>query len=296
MKRIFIAILICYGMLAEAGGFTVKNGGGLSEFNLEYAVIYSRGLLNSCYTQKVCQLSNGELKLAKLILNSDPFRLFFVSHSEFIKNSAKNIDPIFKWTSSTTVDVNQEAIYPNDEPLSVQQALFLILQFTAKSYANNKLAHSLAIKVSHSSDLQSDQWSLKSYGYIDLGLLLFTSNKDTQFNFYGGGKPYSLKTELMSALNCPVGMRPSRIEALDHFHWLDIKRTSLNEFILPFSGQIYYRCSNATQTISFQAEIQGELGLKLPKATVQDFLNGKSLEVIELQKSQFNLYLIRQTL
>ncbi len=295
MKKVILIFLIsCHVLPSNAGGFTVKNGGGLSEFNLEYAVHYSKDLLQVCVTTQICGLSTQEMVIAKTILAAPPLNLVFVSRVEFNKNKSNELDPILRRSSPTTVQVNQEMLYPNEEPISLQQAVVYILRFTAQPYATTTSVSLFSEKVTQSSQFQSEQWSLRNFGYLNLGLALIHFNNDTQLYFHGGGSPYQLSDDLSRALSCPIETTGSRVVEFNDFHWLDLNKITINEFTLPLTAQIRYECMSKRQTLTFLAELEGELWLKLPSGSVIDFQNGKQFLNLNLQKTEFHLYMTHQ--
>lgn len=269
--------------LYAGGGFTVGNGGGLAEFNFEYAALKLPSILQSCLKDARCNLTSNEKNTAMQILGFNQQKLVFKKEREFSQTPSRGkFQNLLKWEGPATIAVNQDELYPSGQPLTVVHGLAALLVLQGDTLTNSTSGRAFADKVLTNSNAITESLSMKSFGYNENGFTFVRLPSSTALVFQDDLRAHSLTSEIEKALLCPSDKQSPRFIAVENLSWGDAKAESLEKVTLSMKSKVYYQCLSGGAASNYSANLEVSVGLRILAGTSQQFMNGVSSVRFEL--------------
>jgi hypothetical protein len=285
MKIFFMSfILFTASCVTFAGGFTVRNGGGLAEFNFEFAALQTPALLQKCLSQLVCELTPQERDLATRLLQMKPLKLIFLTEV--------GLPGVLRWQDETSVVVNQARLYPQDQPFSTAQAAIALITLRAQSLGANASSLPFAQKVVEAANVAAETLSMKSFGYVEKGFSFVRLHSEKLFIFQDDAGTKTLTQSLEKALECPEASAKAQFQSVEHLSWGDLHGIARDRVTIQSRSQVHYRCGMGSVQKNYVADLETTLELKLTAGTATDFENGAPQVRFEMNTVGFELSLI----
>jgi hypothetical protein len=284
MKKIFLLISLI-SSLTFAGGFTVRNGGGLAEFNFEYALLQSPSLLKNCLVEGICHLTPKELILIQKTLKLPAASLLFVTQDEFTAaGSVITVNDILKWRADSVILVNKETLYPHDQALTVNEAMKLLLTLEIQKVDAASVSATAVQKILAGSQVISESLSMKSFGYIDNGFTFAHLQSESLLVFQDDAGAQKLNSVLEKNLECSSPQVRAQLKSLEKLRWGDLHVQGDHDLQVSASAQVHYHCADEKNHV---ANLDITLDLKITEGLSQDFENGDSKVRFEMKEASF---------
>lgn len=273
---------------AFAGGYTQHLGVGISESNFQYGFIKANVLLQSCVTQPVCGLTSTEIQLASKLVAVQAQKIIFVSNADFERTTARvQFRDFLKAPDASVVVVNQEKLYPNEEPLTVLHALGALIMMEAQAMTDEASAHAFTNKILLSAGFVGDTLNLKTNGFIDRGLNFSRVRNEALITFQDDVSAKPLTAQLEKSLPCPSSTAVAILGIVEGLTWGEVKTLSTKQVGLTAVSRVHYSCAEGAGVRNYAANVEAVFTLNLITGSTLDFTNGDARVHFEMISAQF---------
>lgn len=278
--RLFIAVFLNIFFLLSSlnvfsAGFTVRNGAGLAEFNVEYGSLQLPQLLRFCVEQGSCDLTVQEKSLARQLSVLEPSTVEFLDDRSYDKIVAlSEVNGTFKINTQGAIFVKQSALYPEHEPISSFESMTALIELLASTKIQAGPAAVFAQKIMSGSQMISENLSMKSFGIPESGFsFLKLSDKPVLF-FRDSERSLLLTPGLEQALECPQGT--ATLQQISKMKWSSYQpEASGANAKLYVASKVEYLCPENGGLTLYQADLSTQLVLTVLNGEGKDILNGK---------------------
>lgn len=272
MKKLLIASLILFSMSAASarrgGSDEILNGGGIAEQNLVFSWSYLRELVIFCRDFSCTRDSETQTLLAEiqahLAVDLQEGQLIFVKGSQrpdlFPPGSPR--PQIFAtgntWGSKIYIDL--EALAQTPSPLSIPQALDLLLQAEI-SHSGNKnedLTQKLRTLFTGLAQGPYNEVTLISYGQPAVRLLTWNFPTSARMILTDSTQSLEVTQQILPKLTCPgdlewTAARFTNLVWGDPMPWDETQQTQA----FSFTGGVHYTCASGQRSLNIRVQLQG---------------------------------------